>query len=66
MKVLIRALPELANPPPNSGTLVLFFRPTKTTFCAYDGKILIMIIIVATIILKEIFGNFNDNDDNNY
>ena len=44
MKVLIRALPELPKPtppPPNSGTLVLFFRPTKTTFCAYDGNYLV-------------------------
>ena len=25
-------------PPPNSGNFTDFFRPTKTTFCAYGGK----------------------------
>ena len=36
-----RALPKLAPPPPhalNSGNLVLFFRTSKTTYCAYYGK----------------------------
>ena len=36
-----RALAELALPPPhalNSGNLVLFFRTSKTTYCAYYGK----------------------------
>ena len=71
MKVLIRALPELPkpppHPPPNSGTLVLFFQPTKTTFCAYDGK-------KNTDDdnnrchdnFDQNFGNFDDNDDKNY
>ena len=49
-----------------SGNLVLFFRSSKTTFCAYDRKILMMIMIAATIILMEIFGYFDDNDDKNY
>ena len=39
--VYFRALPKLALPPPtppNSGNLVLFFRTSKTTYCAYDRK----------------------------
>ena len=38
--VYFRALPKLALPPPplNSGNLVLFFRTSKTTYCAYDKK----------------------------
>ena len=40
--VLIRALPEFAKKkkthPPIRAPWSFFFRPTKTTFCAYDGK----------------------------
>ena len=38
MKVLIRALPELANPPPNSGTLVLFSGQQKRRFARMTEK----------------------------
>ena len=30
--------PNYPNPTPNSGNFTDFFRPTKTTFCAYGGK----------------------------
>ena len=47
-----RALPELANPPPNSGNLVLFFPDVKTTFYAYDRKkVPMMIMIIAMIVM---------------
>ena len=67
IKVLIRALPELAKPPPpNSGTLVLFFQPTKTSFCAYDGKNTDDDNNCCHDNFDQNFGNFDDNDDKNY
>ena len=70
MKVLIRALPELPKPPhpptPIPGTLVLFFQPTKTTFCAYDGKNTDDDNNRCHDNFDQNFGNFDDNDDKNY
>ena len=45
-------MPKLANPPPpNSGNLVLFFPDVKTTFYAYDGKKVPMMIMITAMII---------------
>ena len=71
MKVLIRALPELAKPPPSPYPPIrapwsLFFRPTKTTFCAYDGKNTDDDNNRCHDNFDQNFGNFDDNDDKKY
>ena len=62
--VFFRALPESPLPPPPlvSGNLYLFFRTSKTTFCAYgrknanydnDGPMIIMMVILMIMITKN-------------
>ena len=49
--------PNHLNPPPhdpNSGNLVLFFRTSKTTFCAYDRKKKLMLIMKVAMIIMVI------------
>ena len=55
MKVLIRALPELANPhPPIRAPWSFFSGRQKRHFARMAEKILMMIIIIAMIILIKI------------
>ena len=49
--VSFRALPKLPPPSHYFGQLVPLFRTLKTTFCTYDRKIPIMIMMVAMVIL---------------
>ena len=45
------------NPPPpdpNSGNLVLFFWTSKTTFCAYDRNLFLMMIMMVAMIIMVI------------
>ena len=65
---LIRALPELPPrpPPPNSGNFIDFFRPTKTTFCAYDGKKTDDDDNCCRDNFDQNFDNFDDNDAKKY
>ena len=49
-----------------SGNLVLFFLPSKTTFCAYDRKITDDDNDCYHDNFDGNFGHFDDNDDKNY
>ena len=53
-------------PPPNSGNFTDFFRPTKTTFCAYGGKNTDDDNNCCHDNFDQNFGNFDDNDDKKY
>ena len=66
--VFFRALPESPKPPPpdpNSGNLVLFFKTSKTTFCAYDRIFFDNDNDGFNDNYDDNFGNFDDNYDKN-
>ena len=60
--------PNHLNPPPhppNSGNLVLFFRTSKTTFCAYDRKHFDDDNDGCNDNYDDNYGNFDDDYDKN-
>ena len=66
--VFFLALPESPKPPPhdpNSGNLVLFFRTSKTTFCAYDQKKFNDDNDGCNDNYDDNYGNFDDDYDKN-
>ena len=64
IKLILTRIPGIENPP-NSGKWVLFFRTSKTTFCAYDRKLFDDDNDGCNDNYDDNYGNFDDDYDKN-